>query len=64
MRSNALIAYNATDATNATNTTTEGQKQKARRQSWQIIGQPKLKTEEIDFGNYLVLKTTSRNAAK
>lgn len=59
--SNALIAYNATDATD---TTTEGQEQEAGRQSRQIMGQPELETEEIGLGNLGVLKATSGNAAK
>ena len=59
--SNALIAYNASDATD---TTTGGQEQEAGRQSRQIMGQSELQTEENDLGNPRVLKATSRNAAK
>ena len=62
--SNAFIAYNASDATNVTNAITGGQKQEARRQSLQIMGQSELETEENNLGSPGVLKATSRNAAK
>lgn len=59
--SNALIAYDASDATDAT---TEGQEQEAGSQSLQITRQLELEIEKNQLGNPGVLKATSGNAAK
>ena len=62
--SNALIAYNASDAIDVTDATTGRQEQEAERQSLQIRGQLEMKTEENDLESPGVLKAISKNAAK
>lgn len=64
MGSNALIAYNttnATDATNATTITIEGQMQETGSQNLMIIRQLELKMKKNQLENSRVLKPISGN---
>lgn len=64
MGSNALIAYDETNATNATTATMEGYEKEVESQNFMITRQFEREMEKNQLRNLGVLKTNSGNAAK